>query len=190
MITPLTLAGVASAHTQQITSTCDSVTVDVTLYNADEKYKNTISVTIDGKAVVTDQRFPASFNQTFKVDPKHAAPIEAVVTVATSENPKNPDWNKTLTEKIPVCPVTPPPSHSASPSPSPSVSASHSATPSPSVTPSASKPATPTPTPSGPVLASTGGGSDAPMIAGIGAAVVALGGGLLFANRRRAARRH
>ncbi|MDH6576593.1 LPXTG cell wall anchor domain-containing protein [Kitasatospora sp. MAP5-34] len=188
LLAPLALAGVASAHTQEISSTCGSVTVKLRNYNPDAKYKNTVSVTIGGKAVIAAQQFPDSFEQTFNVDPKHTAPIDAVVKVATSENPDNPAWNKTLTESIAVCPVTSPspsPSHSSS---SPSPSPSHSVTP--SVHPSTSKPATATPSPTGPVLASTGGGGDAPLIAAAGAGVIVLGGGLLFASRRRSARRH
>jgi LPXTG-motif cell wall-anchored protein len=38
------------------------------------------------------------------------------------------------------------------------------------------------------VLASTGGGSHTGLIAGIGAGVVVVGGGLLFVSRRRAGR--
>ncbi len=53
-----------------------------------------------------------------------------------------------------------------------------------------SAPATPSSSPSGKVLAETGGGSDSGMIAGFAAALVVAGGGVLFAVRRRAAGRH
>ncbi|MCX4746244.1 hypothetical protein OG455_12025 [Kitasatospora sp. NBC_01287] len=94
----------------------------------------------------------------------------------------------------------------ASPSPSPSPSTA-SPTPSPTPTPSTSapttsakptsaapvvKPTTPAPKPSStsPSLAFTGGGSDSGLIAGVGAGVVVLGGGLVFLSRRRRAGRH
>ncbi|MEY9965853.1 TQXA domain-containing protein/LPXTG-motif cell wall-anchored protein [Streptacidiphilus sp. MAP12-16] len=58
---------------------------------------------------------------------------------------------------------------------------SHSATPTPS---------TPSPSPSGPGLAQTGGGSSTPMITGIAAGFVALGGAAVFVLRRRAKGAH
>ncbi|GAA1270458.1 hypothetical protein GCM10009665_68480 [Kitasatospora nipponensis] len=80
---------------------------------------------------------------------------------------------------------TPSPTPSSTPSgtPSPTPSRSTSASPVPSVSAGASTPAATTG--GGGSLAFTGGGSSAPLIAGIAGALVLVGGGAVFAMRRR-----
>jgi len=79
---------------------------------------------------------------------------------------------------------TPPASTPTSPSSSASASAPASASASASAVSSASA------SPTGGTLATTGGGSDSGLLAGLGAALVAVGGGAVFAMRRRTAGRH
>ncbi|WP_327066681.1 LPXTG cell wall anchor domain-containing protein [Kitasatospora sp. NBC_01250] len=139
------LAGSASAHTNSVTETCSSLTVNLANYNAN--VKNTITVTVDGKTVVDHQAFKSTFAQTFPVDPKHAATVDATVAVVAGDDPTTKEgWTFTKQVQIPVCPP-------ASPSPSPSTSVPSSPSPSPSTSvpsspsPSPTKPAPTTPAP-------------------------------------------
>jgi cell division septation protein DedD len=194
----VTFAGVASAHGHTDKVTCSSLSVDLENY---QDATNSVVVTIGGTTEVNNQNFGKSFTQTFQVPADHAKPIDYEVKVVAGDdaNP-GPDDHKgwTFDEKglIPICPESPSPSPSkTSPSPTPSHSQSPSPTP---TTPAPTTPApqttaavvaTPTPSPSstGKSLAFTGGGSNAGMIAGVGAGVVVVGGGLVFLGRRRAA---
>lgn len=186
VVVPLVLAGSASAHVPTWSVHCDKISVALTSYNPD--HQNTVSLTVDGEKLLDAKKFGASFSQTFVVK-AHTKDIKAVLAVVTDEDPKGAKgWTVTKTETIAPCeqpPTTPPPSHSPTTPPP-----SQSATPTPTVKGTGSAPATPSPTPTGPQLASTGGGGDTPLIAGAGAAVIAIGGGLLFVNRRRQSRRH
>nr|WP_134001496.1 LAETG motif-containing sortase-dependent surface protein [Streptomyces sp. 846.5] len=74
--------------------------------------------------------------------------------------------------------------------PSASASSSVKASTSASASASTSVEATASPSPSGTSLASTGGGSDAGLFAGIGAVLIAAGGATVFFLRRRAAGNH
>lgn len=181
VIAPLVLAGAASAHVPDWTTSCDKISIKLSYYEA--KHKNTVSLTLDGQKLLDKKQFGDSFSEDFPV-PAHTKDLTAVYSVFTDQDPDGSHgWTVTKTATIKPCT----PTHSPSPSPTTS-HPTHS--PTPTVTPSTSTPATPSPTPSGPVLASTGGGSDAPVVAAAGAGVIALGGGLLFMNRRRHTRRH
>ncbi|MFC1413781.1 LAETG motif-containing sortase-dependent surface protein [Streptacidiphilus sp. N1-12] len=85
---------------------------------------------------------------------------------------------------------TPTPTPSATttkPTPTPSATTT-TAAPSPST--SSTVDATASPSPTGPVLATTGGGSDTGLIAGLAGAFVVVGAGAVFALRRRSAGTH
>ncbi|MFC5908193.1 Cys-Gln thioester bond-forming surface protein [Streptacidiphilus monticola] len=88
---------------------------------------------------------------------------------------------------VPVGSPSPSPSHSATPSATPSSPASASASASGGVTTTLS--ASPSASTGG-GLASTGASSATPVIAGLGAALVALGGGAVFFMRKRKGARH
>lgn len=192
------LAGSASAHVAGFSHTCSSFTVDLSNYNPDAT--NVVTVTVDGVVKVDSQHFSTSFKQEFDIPADHAAPIDAVLTVAASDHPKPGEWAGTWTQTAPVCPppsspppppvspTTPPPSTPAPTTPAPTSAKPTSAAPVvPKPTPTPTPPA-PKPSPTGPSLAFTGGGSDAGLIAGVGGAVVVLGGGLVYLSRRRAGR--
>ncbi|MDH6117216.1 hypothetical protein ABH930_001799 [Kitasatospora sp. GAS204A] len=192
------LAGTASAHTYTITHTCSSVTVNLANYNSN--VTNTITVTEGDQTVLPTQTFKDTFQQTFQVDPKHSGVVDVTIAVVAGDDPTmKHTWTFTDVEHVPVCPTpTPTPSPtppSPTPSPTPTTASPTPTTPAPTSakpTTPAPKPTTPAPKPSstGPSLAFTGGGSDSGMIAGVGAAVVVLGGGLVFMTRRRKAGRH
>ncbi|WP_441249794.1 LPXTG cell wall anchor domain-containing protein [Kitasatospora sp. McL0602] len=195
VMAPLALAGSASAHVPTWQVSCSKISVSLVSYNAD--FTNTVTLTVDGEKLVDHKKFGQTFVQDFTVK-AHSKDIQATLLVATDEDPKgDKGWSVTKTATIAPCespspvPSSPKPSTPAPSTPAPSTPAA--STPAPS-TPAPSKPVThtpaPTPTPTGPSLASTGGGSDAPVIAAAGAGVIAVGGGLLFLGRRRQARRH
>ncbi|GAA0697102.1 hypothetical protein GCM10010193_59950 [Kitasatospora atroaurantiaca] len=176
VLAPLVLAGGASAHVPSWTVTCEKISVKLTSY--DPKFQNSVSLTLDGEKLLDHQKFGEAFSQDFVVKP-HTKDLKAVLTVVTDQDPKGDQgWTVTKTATIAPCPQT----HSPSPSPSPSSSK-------PTVKPTTSKPV-PSPSHTGPELASTGGGSNTPVIAGIGVGVIALGGGLVLLTRRRQSRRH
>ncbi|WP_329568478.1 LAETG motif-containing sortase-dependent surface protein [Kitasatospora sp. NBC_01266] len=205
----VTFAGAASAHGNNDHTTCSSLVVDLENYN--EKVTNTVTVIVGGVTEVNNQTFGSSFQKTITVATDHQAPIAYEIKVQAGDDATGKNgWTFTTNDVIPVCPppTSPPPTTPApptSPSPSPSSSTASptpTSTPTSSPTPTASvkptsaapvvKPTTPAPKPtsSSPSLAFTGGGSDSGVIAGVGAAVVVLGGGLVFMTRRRKAARH
>ncbi|PYC73969.1 hypothetical protein C7C46_24460 [Streptomyces tateyamensis] len=176
------LGGTASAHTPSVTSTCTTATVKLTGYN--DKVTNTVTVTIDGKVVVDHQTFGGTFKQDFPIA-AHTKPVHVVADVIAGDDLKGHNgWTGQFPTDVPVCPppTTPPASPTPTPTPSP--------TPTPTAAPTSKAPTTkaPSPSPTGPQLASTGGGSNSGLIAGIGVGVLVIGGGLVFATRRRANR--
>ncbi|GAA1958884.1 LAETG motif-containing sortase-dependent surface protein [Kitasatospora viridis] len=202
----LTFAGVASAHNPGYHRDCTSFTLDFVDYPVGAE-ANWFTLTVDGKDVITHQYFSKEYKSTsFPATPTDTVTFH----VHTNDDPteKNHQWSGDFTiAPPPNCP-SPSQSASASASASASVSASASASASAS-TPATSAPATsaaptsvapvaatskppvtPAPATSGPALAFTGGGSDAGMIAGIGAAVVVVGAGIVVVARRRSAPRH
>jgi hypothetical protein len=213
----VTLAGVASAHNPSVQPTCDSLVVNLQNYN--DKVTNTVTVVIDGKTVIDHLTFPKDYKNTFPVAHDHPAdiPYEVDVVAGDDPNPKPGDkngWTVKDTGVIPTCtPTSPPPPPPSSPAPTPTHSSpaptpTHSSPAPTSAAPTSAAPTsaapttsaaavvtpTPTPTPTatatGKSLAFTGGGSDAGLIGGVGAAVVVVGGGLVVVSRRRAAGRH
>ncbi|WP_344438132.1 sortase-dependent protein [Kitasatospora nipponensis] len=208
------LATAASAHTFDMTTTCSSVTIDLTSYQA--KADNEVSLTLDGEKKLDKVKFDTAFHQVFTVPTDHPKPITAVLVVYTSDDPKGENhWSGTETKTLQVCPTptpTPTPSPTtAPPSPSPSPSSVAPTTPAPTtaapstVAPASARPSSAAPTSAAPVVATsavpkpsstapslafTGGGSNAGLIAGVGAAVLVVGGGLVYVGRRRPDGRH
>ncbi|MGW6919520.1 LAETG motif-containing sortase-dependent surface protein [Kitasatospora sp. NPDC054939] len=201
VLLPLGLATGASAHTPKWTVTCDKIVIDLTNYSDRQGVKNSVSLTVDGEKLLDQHQFGKAYQGTFPVK-AHNAPITATFVVTTTEDPKNPQWNKTETRTVEVCQTptptptptktptqtpTPTPTGTKTPpatptaSPTPTVSATASASPSPT------KAATPAPTtsPSGPALAQTGGSSATPVVAAAGAGVLLVGGALVLIARKR-----
>lgn len=174
-------AAPAQAHTPQWSVTCDSVSIDLKAY-AQQGNKVTVKA---GDKVLVDETFGASFNK--KVDlPEHAKPLDVTAQVVASDGEQY-SWGPE-TKSSPVCDTpspspTPTASESTSPSPSPSQSASEK--PEPSAPESSSSAPAAKPQGSDQDLAETGSSSNTPMIAGIAAAVVVVGGGLVFVARKR-----
>ncbi len=173
------LASPASAHTPRWTITCDSVTVDLSMYNP--HVTNTVELQDDGKNMLPyNTTFQDSFHFSHKLPP-HSSPLPMTLVVSAGDDPDGSrGFSVTKTATAPVCPAD-----SASPTPAPSHSPGR-----PTATPSTSAVApAPSPSPSTPGthLAETGGSSATPVIAGVAAAVVLAGGGLTVLSRRRRA---
>jgi LPXTG-motif cell wall-anchored protein len=174
------MASPASAHTPTWSVDCDSVSVNLQWYNS--KGGNTVTLTAGDKTLKT-----ATFGDHWGVKdlalPAHTQPLDVhLVVKAVDGDQYNVDQHKSS----PVCEgqVTTP-SPSASPSVKPSPSESAAPQPSQSSSAPAVKPAddqSPAPTED---LAETGASSATPLIAGIAAAVVVVGAGLVVMARKR-----
>ena len=176
----------AQAHSKDWSVDCYAVSVDLTNYSKDKD--NALTVTAGGKSLL-ETSFKGEFHK--KVDlPKHSKELPVSVKVKAGDDDKF-SWEES--KSSPVC-------ETESPSPSPSESETSEPSPSESATPSQSaseKPAPSSPETSssapaakpqtgGEDLAETGSSSNTPMIAGVAAAVVVLGGALVaFARKRR-----
>jgi LPXTG-motif cell wall-anchored protein len=175
------LAAPASAHTPNWSIDCDSVSVDLKWYS--EKAPNTVTITAGGERLLHTE-FGKSFHKEDLALPKHSEPLQVTLTVNASDDDR---YDVRDTKTSPVCETTEP-SEPPEPTPStPSEEPTESATPTPSQSTSTPpvEPAdeeTPAPTED---LAETGSSSATPVIAGIAAAVVATGAGLLMMARKR-----
>jgi LPXTG-motif cell wall-anchored protein len=185
------LAAPASAHNSDWSVDCSSVTVHLAAYNG--RVTNSVTLSVDGGAVLAHQdSFGGSYD--FKgALPDHTSAIK-VHLVVTAGDGKQYNRDEFKTSEPCQKPTSPPPT---TPTKQPTTPAAPT-TSAPPVTPTT--PATPTSTaitnapvvqastsPAAGDLAETGSSSSTPMIAGIAAAVVAAGAGLLFINRRRGA---
>lgn len=174
------MATPASAHTPRWQVDCDSVSVDLRAY---AQQGNHVTVVADGQTVI-DADFGRSFHKEEVALPAHTSPLEVHLLVKASDDEQ---YNVDDTKTSPVCEdqESPSPSPSVSPSEEPSPSASAVPSPSQSSSAPAAKPVDDeSPAPSED-LAETGASSTTPLIAGIAAAVVALGAGLLVMARKR-----
>jgi LPXTG-motif cell wall-anchored protein len=173
------MASPASAHVPDWTLDCDSVTVNLRAYAA---HGNHVTVSADGKQLV-DTDFGRDFQQ--EVDlPAHTSPLEVHLVVKASDDSK---YNVDDTKTSPVCEgqEQPTPTPSVTPSEKPTPSASAVPSPSQSSSAPAAKPVDhESPAPSKD-LAETGASSTTPLIAGIAAAVVVVGAGLVVLARKR-----
>lgn len=193
------MAGPASAHTPSWSVTCNSVTVDLTAYNADAR--NTVTLTIvGGEGALVDQKFGSTFHYTGPLPP-HDSPLGVHLKVKAGDGRK---YGVDETKQSPVCdkPTTPPVTPSSTPPTTPSTTTpSTTAATTPATTPPTTA-ATPTATTNAPVvdatspaagtgdLAETGSSNATPMIAGIAVAVVVVGGGLVLWTRKRGSSAH
>ncbi len=178
------LASPASAHVPNWSNTCDSVTVNLTDYNANAT--NSVEVKADGKDLIPVTAFSTSFNQTVAL-PDHDSSIALELIVKASDDPQGKNgWSVDKTATADACQTTPPPSSPPPSTPPPgSPSPSQSATPSPTHSAPVVAPST---TPPG--LADTGASSATPVIAGIAAVVVVAGGALVLVSRKRRSGSH
>ncbi|MEU6853017.1 LAETG motif-containing sortase-dependent surface protein [Actinacidiphila alni] len=187
------LAAPASAHNSDWSVTCSSVSVHLTAYNG--RVTNSVTLSVDGGAVLTQQNsFGDHFDFTGAL-PEHTAAIKVHLVVTAGDGKQYSRDEYKTSEPCEKPPTTPP----TTPSTPPPTTPATPTTSAPTTTPPTTTPAT-TPTTNAPVvqastspasgdLAETGSSSATPMIAGIAAAVVAAGAGLLVLNRRRGTHR-
>ncbi|MEW2517357.1 LAETG motif-containing sortase-dependent surface protein [Actinacidiphila alni] len=186
------LAAPASAHNSDWSVTCSSVSVHLTAYNG--RVTNSVTLSVDGGAVLTQQNsFGDHFDFTGAL-PEHTAAIKVHLVVTAGDGKQYSRDEYKTSEPCEKPPTTPPTTPSTPPPTTPATPTTSAPT-----TPPPTTPAT-TPTTNAPVvqastspasgdLAETGSSSATPMIAGIAAAVVAAGAGLLVLNRRRGTHR-
>ncbi len=177
------MASPASAHTPRWSVTCDSVTVSLKYYS--KQGGNTVTLTAGDKTLKS-----ATFKDHWGVKelalPAHTQPLTVHLVVKAVDTTAQKSYDLDQTKSSPVCEgqvtkptpvaspsVKPSPSESAAPEPSQSSSA-------PAVKPVDDK----SPAPSED-LAETGASSATPLIAGIAAAVVIVGAGLVMLARKR-----
>ncbi len=143
----LALAGGVSAHTPNVTLTCqDGLKVNLAAYNSGGS--NTVAVSIDNVAVSGSPfSFGSSYSHTWSVTPPTASHTAKVVVSAWDDPTGSKGWSKTFDRSIEACEdPSPLPSQTPDPTPTPEVTP----TPTPDVTP------TPQATPTGTVEAETG----------------------------------
>lgn len=175
----------ASAHTPQWSVDCSTVTVDLKDYSSEPT--NTVTVKADGKDLL-NEKFGGKFHKKLELA-DHSKPVKVQLIVKANDGDQH---NRNETKTAPVCDdqspepePTPTPTDTPSQTPSPS----ESSTPPASDAPSSSAPAGEEPAPStsepSSDLAETGSSNSTPIIAGIAAAVVLIGGALLMLARKR-----
>ncbi|SFE62454.1 LPXTG-motif cell wall anchor domain-containing protein [Actinacidiphila alni] len=186
------LAAPASAHNSDWSVTCSSVSVHLTAYNG--RVTNSVTLSVDGGAVLTQQNsFGDHFDFTGAL-PEHTAAIKVHLVVTAGDGKQYSRDEYKTSEPCEKPPTTPPTTPSTPPPTTPATPTTSAPTTTPPTTPAT------TPTTNAPVvqastspasgdLAETGSSSATPMIAGIAAAVVAAGAGLLLLNRRRGTHR-
>lgn len=186
----------ASAHNSDWNVTCNSVSVHLTNYNGG--VTNSVSVSVDGGAVLASEAaFGASYDYSGAL-PDHTDSIKVHLVVKAGDGSQyNRDEYKTAApcETPPTTPASPPPSTGATTPAAPTTAPPTTSAPaapvvSTSATSSAPAVAATSSASGGSDLAETGSSSATPMIAGIAAAVVVVGGGLVFVGRRRRSASH
>ena len=174
------MASPASAHTPNWSVDCDSVTVSLKYYS--NHGGNTVTLTAGDKELKS-ATFGADWSVRNLELPAHTQPLTVHLVVKASDDSK---YDLDQTKTAPVCAgqVTKP-----TPSASPSVETSPSESASPEPSQSSSAPAVKPMDDKSPApekdLAETGASSTTPLIAGIAAAVVVVGAGLLMLARKR-----
>ncbi|EST21507.1 hypothetical protein N566_27455 [Streptomycetaceae bacterium MP113-05] len=177
------LAAPASAHTPTWSVDCDSVSVDLKYYST--KAPNTVTITAGGEEVLSEE-FGKGFHKEDLALPQHSEELEVHLKVVASDGAR---FNFDETKTSPVCETTEPTEPEPTPSetmPTEEPTPTESAAPSPSqstTTPPAEPVDDETPAPTD--LAETGSSDSTPLIAGIAAAVVAAGAGLMVVARKR-----
>ncbi|MFF7198098.1 LAETG motif-containing sortase-dependent surface protein [Streptomyces sp. NPDC008079] len=185
------LAAPASAHTPNWSVDCDSVSVHLTAYNA--RVTNSVTVSVDGGAVLaSNESFGGSYDFTGAL-PDHSTAIKVHLVVKAGDGKQYGRDEYKTSEPCEKPPTTPPPTTPETPPPTAPPTTPASETPTappttPETTATSNAPVVQASTsPASGDLAETGSSSSTPMIAGIAAAVVAAGAGLLVFNRRRGA---
>ncbi len=167
------LAAPASAHVPGWSVTCETVSIDLTDYNA--RAMNAVTVKADGRDLLPPTLFGDAYHNSLPL-PAHTAPLRVELIVQAGDDQR---FSVDQTRTAPVC-------ASASSAPSPSGSPLPSVTATLGSSPSAVAPVA-SPSSSG-GLAQTGGSTTTPVIGGVAAAVLTAGGALLVLGRRRRAR--
>ncbi|SHL38533.1 LAETG motif-containing sortase-dependent surface protein [Actinacidiphila paucisporea] len=185
MIGSAVMAGPASAHTPVWSVTCDSVTVDLTAYNTHATNSVTLTIVGGEGALADNPNFGGAFHYQDALPP-HDAPISLHLVVKAGDDAK---YDVDQTKVSPVCdkPTTTPPTKPAT---TPPTTAPQTTTPAPTHTTNAPVVADTTAATGSGDLAETGSSNATPMIAGIAAAVVVVGGGLVFWTRKRGTSAH
>ncbi|HET6635734.1 MAG TPA: LAETG motif-containing sortase-dependent surface protein [Streptomyces sp.] len=175
------MASPASAHTPRWSVDCDSVSVNLAMYSA--QGGNTVTLSAGDETLKT-----ATFGDHWSVEdlalPAHTQPLDVHLVVKAVDGDQ---FNVDETKTSPVCEgqEQPTPTPSVTPSEKPTPSASAVPSPSQSSSAPAAKPVDhESPAPSKD-LAETGASSTTPLIAGIAAAVVVVGAGLVMLARKR-----
>ncbi|MFR9673698.1 LAETG motif-containing sortase-dependent surface protein [Streptomyces sp. TR06-5] len=175
-------AAPASAHTPNWDVTCDSVSVNLKYY---ARQGNSVTITAGGDELLNEE-FGRSFEQSGIALPEHTEPLEVHLKIDASDDDRY-DVEKVKTS--PVCEgqeePEPTPSETPSEEPEPTPSETPETEPSQSTSEPAPEPSESTESPAPTDLAETGASSNAPLIAGIAAAGIAVGGGLLVVARKR-----
>ncbi|MGA5703829.1 LAETG motif-containing sortase-dependent surface protein [Peterkaempfera bronchialis] len=156
------LAGSASAHTPDWTVDCSTVHINLTQYN--QRVTNTVTVKVDGEAVLGPANFGKDFLQDLKLA-EHSKELDVELIVVAGDGKQ---FSKDEHKTAPVCPghETPPPT---SPEPSsPAPSSPEESSPAPSspeeTSPAPSSPGEVSPTTGGPAPSSPESDSPEPSV--------------------------
>lgn len=174
-------AAPAVAHTPAWAVTCSEVSVDLVNYTADKE--NTVTLTVDGKDLLSTEKFGGEFHKKIEL-PKHTKELSLhLVVVDGSGN----DGSLNDTKTAPVCEGEPEPETTPPTEPTPTPPAEEpTPEPEPSKTSAAAVPSS-QPSPAGDDLAETGSSSTTPLIAGAAAVILVAGAGITWAARKRRA---
>ena len=141
----ITIPGIASAHTPQVSLSCSrqgapELNIDLSNYSSPASGKhNTVSASIDGVTVLATTNFSTSYSHTFGAGSPYESHTAHVVVYAWDDPTGSHGWSKTFDPTTDNCQKpTPGPTPTPTPSPTP--------TPTPSPTPTPTEPPTPTPT--------------------------------------------
>ncbi|WP_188275911.1 LAETG motif-containing sortase-dependent surface protein [Streptomyces sp. CBMA152] len=174
----------AQAHTPVWQVTCTQVTVDLTRYS--DQAVNTVTITADGKDLLSTEQFKGEFHKKLQL-PDHKKQLTLRLVVKAGDGDQ---YSRDETKTAPVCDTPPPTKPSTKPSPPAKPTPTPSAKPGkPAPGPATSSAAAPAPQPSA-NLAETGSSSSTPLVAGMGGAVLLAGGGIVWAARRRRTGEH
>ncbi|WP_405793233.1 LAETG motif-containing sortase-dependent surface protein [Streptomyces sp. NBC_01506] len=176
----------AVAHTPAWAVTCSEVSVDLVNYTADKE--NTVTLTVDGKDLLSTEKFGGEFHKKIEL-PEHTEKLTLhLVVVDGSGNDGSLDDTKTApvcegTEPETTPPQTPPEEPETTPPP---VEEPEPETETTEPTDAAAVPSS-QPSPAGDDLAETGSSSTTPLIAGAAAVILVAGAGITWAARKRRA---
>ena len=134
----ITIPGIASAHTPQVSLSCSrqgapELNIDLSNYSSPPSGKhNTVSASIDGVTVLATTNFSTSYSHTFGAGSPYVSHTAHVAVYAWDDPTGSHGWSKTFDPTTDNCQKPTP-----GPTPTPS--------PSPTPTPTPTEPPTPTP---------------------------------------------